>query len=98
MLKITADAYKIVTTARKPSDIQRVLGVAKSNPRTPLVLLAMGEVGFPARVLSTAFGGLYTYAAPNSSQGTAAGQVSAAILRNLYRVEKLHARRQDLSG
>ena len=56
MLKISADAYKIVTTARKPSDIQRVLGLAKSNPRVPLVLLAMGEVGFPVRILSTALG------------------------------------------
>jgi 3-dehydroquinate dehydratase / shikimate dehydrogenase len=88
MLKIGADAYKIVTTARKPSDVQRVLGVAKTNPKIPLVLLAMGEVGFPVRILSTASGGLYTYAAPNSAQGTAAGQVSAATLRNLYRIER----------
>ena len=56
MLKIGADAYKVVTTARKPSDIQRVLGLAKTNPRVPLVLLAMGEVGFPVRILSTALG------------------------------------------
>jgi len=88
MLKVNADAYKIVTTARKPSDIQRVLGIAKANPRTPLVLLAMGEVGFPVRILSPALGGLYTYAAPNTAQGTAAGQVSAKILRNLYRIER----------
>jgi 3-dehydroquinate dehydratase / shikimate dehydrogenase len=88
MQKIPADAYKVVTTARKPSDIQRVLGLAKTNPKVPLVLLAMGEVGFPVRILSTAFGGLYTYAAPNSASGTAAGQVSAKILRNLYRIER----------
>jgi 3-dehydroquinate dehydratase/shikimate dehydrogenase len=39
-------------------------------------------------VLSTAFGGLYTYAAPTTAEGTAAGQVSARQLRHLYRVEK----------
>lgn len=88
MMRIPADAYKIVTTARKPSDNYRVLALTKSNPRTPLIVLAMGESGFPTRVLSTAWGGLFTYAAPNASEGTAAGQVSARLLRHLYRVEK----------
>jgi len=40
-------------------------------------------------VLSPVFGGAYTYAAPMYAEGTAAGQVSARVLRNLYRVEKL---------
>lgn len=88
MLRIPADAYKIVTTARKPSDCQRVLSLAKMHPRPPLVVLAMGEAGLATRVLSTAWGGLYTYAAPGSAEGTAAGQVSARELRHLYRVEK----------
>lgn len=88
MLRVSADAYKVVTTARKPSDINRVLSMAKAHPRTPLVLLAMGEIGFPTRVLSTAWGGLYTYAAPVASEGTAAGQMCARLLKQLYRVEK----------
>src|SRR5262249_50716538 len=41
------------------------------------------------RVLSALWGGLFTYAAPNAAEGTAAGQVSARQLRNLYRVEKM---------
>jgi 3-dehydroquinate dehydratase/shikimate dehydrogenase len=89
MLKTPADAYKVVTTARKPSDCGRVLALPKAHPKTRLVVLAMGELGFPTRVLSTAFGGLYTYAAPLMTEGTAAGQVSARQLRHLYRVEKL---------
>ncbi len=88
MMKYTADAYKLVTTARKPSDIYRVLSLAKAHPRSHMVLLAMGEVGFPTRILSPAAGGLYTYAAPNAAEGTAAGQMSAKTLRNLYRIEK----------
>jgi 3-dehydroquinate dehydratase / shikimate dehydrogenase len=88
MQRVSADGYKVVTTARKPSDNYRVLALARANSRTPMVLLAMGETGFPTRVLSTAFGGLYTYAAPTTAQGTAAGQVSAHQLRHLYRVEK----------
>ncbi|HLH39637.1 MAG TPA: shikimate dehydrogenase [Bryobacteraceae bacterium] len=89
MTRISADGYKIVTTARKPSDNLRVLNLARANPKTPMVLLAMGEAGFPTRVLSTVMGGLYTYATPSAAGGTAAGQVSARQLRHLYRVEKL---------
>ncbi len=89
MLRVPADGYKIVTTAKKPSDNCKVLDLARSHPKTNMVVLAMGEPGFPSRVLSTGFGGLYTYAAPNAAEGTATGQVSARHLRNLYRVEKL---------
>lgn len=89
MAKIPADGYKLVTTARKPSDNARVLALPRAHPKLSLIVLAMGELGFPTRVLSTAFGGAYTYAAPITAEGTAAGQVSARQLRHLYRVEKL---------
>ncbi len=89
VLRTPADVYKIVTTARKPSDNIRVLAAAKALTRQNVTVLAMGELGFPTRVLSPVFGGAYTYAAPMYAEGTAAGQVSARHLRNLYRVEKL---------
>lgn len=89
VMRVPADAYKVVTTARKPSDNVRVLSVAKALPKERLIVLAMGDLGFPTRVLSPVFGAVYTYAAPMFAQGTAAGQVSARYLRHLYRVEKL---------
>ena len=89
LLRIPADAYKLVTTARKPSDTGRVLAICRSNPRVPLVTLAMGETGFPSRVLATEVGALFTYAAPAHAQGTASGQVNARQLRSLYRIERL---------
>ena len=89
MLRCPADAYKIVTTARKPSDVYRVLALAKAHAKAQVIVLAMGEIGFPSRVLSSRFGGLFTYAAPSTAEGTAAGQVSAKVLRHLYRMEKL---------
>jgi len=88
MTRIPAHGYKIVTTARKPSDTSRVLELAKAHPKIPTIVLAMGEPGFATRVLSPAFGGLYTYAAPNMAGGTASGQVSAKKLKGLYRVGK----------
>jgi len=60
MLRVQADAYKIVTTARKPSDNVRVLAAAKALPKQQMIVLAMGELGFPTRVLSPVFGGAYT--------------------------------------
>lgn len=89
MTRVQASAYKIVTTARKPSDNVRVLAAAKGVPKQRMIVLAMGELGFPTRVLSPVFGGVYTYAAPMCAEGTAAGQVAARQLRHLYRVEKL---------
>ncbi len=89
MAKIPADGYKIVTTAKKPNDNLRVLALLKNNPRVPLILLAMGETGFPTRVLSLVMGGLFSYAAPARVEGTAAGQVTARLMRQLFRAEKL---------
>jgi 3-dehydroquinate dehydratase/shikimate dehydrogenase len=89
MTRIPADGYKIVTTAKKPSDNCRVLELARSYPKIPTVLLAMTETGFATRVLSAPFGGIYTYAAPNAAEGTASGQISARQLRSLYRTDKI---------
>ena len=89
MQRVPADGYKIVTTAKKPSDNYKVLELARAYPKLDTVLLAMGETGFPTRVLSPGFGAIYTYAAPITATGTASGQVSSIQLRNLYRVEKI---------
>jgi 3-dehydroquinate dehydratase/shikimate dehydrogenase len=88
MSRFPADAYKIATTARKPSDNFRVLGLTRTFPKLNLIVLAMGEIGFPTRVLSTALGGVFSYAAPTTAEGTASGQVCARTLRQLYRVDK----------
>jgi 3-dehydroquinate dehydratase/shikimate dehydrogenase len=89
LTRIPADAYKLVTTARKLSDTGRVLAASKASGRTPMIVLAMGELGFSSRVLAPAFGGIFTYAAPMSAEGTAAGQVCARQLRHVYRIDKL---------
>jgi 3-dehydroquinate dehydratase/shikimate dehydrogenase len=89
MQRVPADVYKLVSTARKPTDTGRILAASRLSPKIPLVTLAMGELGFPSRVLSTGLGAVYTYAAPAHVQGTAAGQVNARQLRSLYRIDKL---------
>jgi len=87
--RIAADAYKIATTARKPSDNARVLKFAREHRETSLIVLAMSEVGIVTRVLTPSLGCLYTYASPSEAEGTAPGQVSAKLMHSLYRCEKL---------
>lgn len=89
MMKVGGHAYKVVTTAKRPSDSQKMLALAKNHSKEKLIVLAMGEQGFSTRVLSPAMGGVYTYAAPNAAEGTASGQVCARLLRQLYRIDKL---------
>jgi 3-dehydroquinate dehydratase / shikimate dehydrogenase len=89
MMKVPADAYKVVTMAKKPSDAAKVLALQKAHPKVPMILLAMGETGFATRVLCNSLGSVFSYAAPNATEGTAPGQVSAKVLRQLYRIDKL---------
>jgi 3-dehydroquinate dehydratase/shikimate dehydrogenase len=88
--RVDADAYKLVTTARKPSDNLRMAEFFRLKHDCPVIAFAMAETGVPTRVLSIAAGCLYTYAAPLEGEGTAPGQIAAKLMRNLYRVDKLN--------
>jgi 3-dehydroquinate dehydratase/shikimate dehydrogenase len=87
--RIPAAAYKIATTACKPSDNLRLLQFAREHRDSPLIAVAMSEIGTPTRVLSLCFGSRYTYAAPLECEASAPGQISAKSMRALFRCEKL---------
>ncbi len=89
MRKFEADVYKIAVTARKPTDNLRLKEFAHEQHDCKMILLAMSEIGVASRVLVARFGSLFTYAAPSGESGTASGQVSAKLMRGLYRAEKL---------
>lgn len=91
-----ADILKVATHVQRPSDNLRLLALCAD--RDNVVVTGMGETGSVARMVSPARRGLFTYAAPDapaSDQGcaepaaapTAPGQVPAAAVRNLYRVQ-----------
>lgn len=88
--RVTGDAYKIATTARKPADNERILEFVRSHRGAPLVAFAMAETGLPTRILTPSLGCAFTYAAPLQDAGTAPGQISAKLMRSLYRCEKLN--------
>ncbi len=87
--RIPADAYKIATTARKPTDNLRLLQFVRDHRGAPLIAFAMAETGMATRVLAPSLGSLFTYAAPSGIEGTAPGQISAPLMRSLYHCEKL---------
>ena len=88
--KIPADGYKIVTTIRKPGDTLRLIQfIRESSPTLPLIALGMSEGGAATRILGPSMGCRYTYAAPADLAGTAPGQISSKVMRNLYRCDKL---------
>jgi 3-dehydroquinate dehydratase/shikimate dehydrogenase len=55
-----------------------------------LVPVAMGEAGKWTRILGAAFGSPITYASLETGSETAAGQISASELTNLYRVKEIN--------
>ena len=98
--RVPADIYKLATTARKPSDNVRMLALPGAHPEKPMVLLVMGELGVPSRVLGLARKSIFVFAAPDSDgagkretpvQPTAPGQLPATVLRKLYRAHKCTA-------
>jgi 3-dehydroquinate dehydratase/shikimate dehydrogenase len=87
--KHEADAYKIAVTARKTTDNLRLMEFVREHQDCRIIALAMSEIGLASRILVAPFGSLFTYAAPSAESGTAPGQISAKLMRGLYRAEKL---------
>jgi len=81
-----ADICKIVPTAMKPSDNERVfelLSIAKRK-RIRLVSIAMGSDGMLSRILSPFFGSEFTFAALEAGLESAPGQLSMESMRDFY--------------
>jgi len=92
MLKISADFYKIVTTATTLSDnVAMMKFVQTESDKHALVGLCMGEQGIISRVLGVRAGSVFTFASVSDNQKTAPGQVSAQQLRSTYRIEQVDA-------
>jgi len=85
------DLVKLVTTATGLSDNLAILRLLAERRQPPMVAIAMGEAGIVSRVLGVRAGALFTFASSGEGEQTAPGQVTAATLRELYRIGELHA-------
>jgi 3-dehydroquinate dehydratase/shikimate dehydrogenase len=84
IIKIAGQANDITDTI----PIWKVLEKANAENQ-PIIPIAMGESGKWTRILGLAHGAFMTYAALDSGQETAPGQVSARDLIEVYRAKEL---------
>ncbi|MDF1614204.1 type I 3-dehydroquinate dehydratase [Desulfurivibrio dismutans] len=80
-----ADVGKMVTMARSPLDVLRVLALQEQAAELdfPLIAFCMGESGKISRLATCLLGGFMTYAAEDDGAATAPGQLPASTLRQL---------------
>jgi 3-dehydroquinate dehydratase/shikimate dehydrogenase len=84
------DFVKVVSTAKTLADNLAVLKLIEERSLSAEVVgIAMGEEGLVSRVLGPRAGAAFTFASSSDGAETAAGQVSAHVLRDLYRVDQL---------
>jgi 3-dehydroquinate dehydratase-1 len=79
-----ADICKVVTTAQKFEDNLTILQLIAEFPKTRIVSLAMGHLGFTSRILCPLVGGDFTYASIEKGKESASGQITVSDLRKLY--------------
>lgn len=92
MVAISADYYKIVTTATTLYDnVVMMKFLEKNGDKHSLIGLCMGEQGIISRVLGVRAGSVFTFAAVSEDEKTAPGQVTAQELRSTYRIEQVDA-------
>ena len=70
-------------------DNLRLLEFLKENHATPIIALAMSEIGLASRILVAKMGSLFTYAAPSAEGGTAPGQIAAKLMLGKKLAERL---------
>jgi 3-dehydroquinate dehydratase/shikimate dehydrogenase len=90
MQQLPADYYKLVTTATCLYDNVRMMKFLEDKSRTHSVVgVCMGEQGVISRVLGLRAGSAFTFAAVAAGGETAPGQITARVLREVYRVDQL---------
>jgi 3-dehydroquinate dehydratase type I len=85
------DAYKWVGRASRLSDNARLKGPLSwaRERRVALSAFLTGGKGVVSRCMQAAWGGAFTYAAPDNAEGTAPGQVRLETMMS-WRCHKLH--------
>ena len=92
MVAISADFYKIVTTATTLHDnVLMMKFLEKHSDQHSLIGLCMGEQGLISRVLGLRAGSVFTFAAVKEDEKTGPGQVTAQDLQATYRIEQVDA-------
>ncbi|MEE9258593.1 MAG: shikimate dehydrogenase [Nitrospinaceae bacterium] len=88
MCELSGDVVKIVTYAEDINDNLKIFEILTRARRDQkkLIALCMGEKGEISRILTTPMGGFLTFGSLETGKESAPGQITAAALKNIYRV------------
>ncbi len=75
-------------TPRTCEQLAELLEACHAAGALPRVILGMGEVGFPTRVLASKLGSAWCYASP-TADAAAPGQVTPSVLEEVYRFRSI---------
>ena len=92
--RIAATKARISKIAVRANDITDCLPVLRlldraRNEGREMIAIAMGEAGLLTRILGPSRGAFLTYGSLDNDKATAPGQISAAELRDLYRIRTI---------
>ena len=79
-----ADICKIITTAKRFEDNNRILELVHEFRDRRIIGFAMGDEGRLSRVLSPLAGAYFTFASAAEGSESAPGQITVAELRTIY--------------
>ena len=82
-----AEVVKIAAYSRSAGDVVRLHRLGRVAGSEPAVLVGMGPIGVPTRLLPARFGSAWTYA----GDGVAPGQVPLSDMIGLYRCDRVSA-------
>jgi len=92
MSAFPADFYKVVSTANSLYDnVTMMKFLERQSEKHSMIGLCMGEPGIISRVLCVRAGSVFTFASAAVGEETAPGQVAAATLRDIYRIDQVDA-------
>jgi 3-dehydroquinate dehydratase / shikimate dehydrogenase len=91
MLRMAGDEAipKLAVTPKDATDLLSLFHACDALAGAPFVLLGMGQVGVPSRILCLAYGAAWTYASDPTGTSAAPGHLTPRDLRELYRVTEL---------
>ncbi|MEO8574643.1 MAG: shikimate dehydrogenase [Pyrinomonadaceae bacterium] len=91
LLQFSSGARKLAVAVNDASDAVDVWKLLIESGQ-PAIAIGMGEAGKWTRILALAYGAFLTYASLDSTDVVAPGQISAAELRDVFRVKEIDAR------
>ena len=99
MLRMGRDGAvpKLAATPTDSRDLLHLFQAYEALAGTPFVLVGMGQIGVPSRILCLAYGATWTYASAPQAHAAAPGHLSPRELVETYRVRDL-SRRTALFG